>query len=450
MTYDARKMALTILNSLEKQDKTLDILLEDALENLVMDRRDTALIHALVYGVVRWRGKLDHIIGHFSRTGLNKIKPELLNILRMGLFQILELDRIPVSAAVNTSVELARSCAGSWATGFVNGLLRNAARNHEQVLFPDMAANPSAALAAEKSFPEWLIRRWLSRFGTEETAALCDAANRIPPITVRVNSLRTDREKLIEELRPYVTEIEPTLFSPDGLRFTSPQTAIPDMPPFRDGLFQVQDEAAQLVSFLLNPRPGERILDACAGLGGKTAHIARLMENQGEILALDNHQGRLERLAAEMERLEICMVTPRLTDLSEVLDSTETGIFDRILLDAPCSGLGVIRRNPDTRWSASKQNLKRYRERQTLFLHHLALLLRQGGVMVYAVCTTEPEENGQVIQAFLEQHPEFGVEMPPDGFPENARKLVTPQGWLMTFPHRHDMDGFFAVRLRKQ
>jgi 16S rRNA (cytosine967-C5)-methyltransferase len=411
MADEVRKTALYILNTLDKEDKTLDSLLEDVLrEKPHFSKQDRALLQALVYGVLRWRARLDWIIDYFSKPRLNKINPNVLNILRLGLFQVVYLDRIPVSAAVNTSVEMTKAAAAPWVVRYVNGLLRNAVRGYSAVVFPDVGKNAIKALATKKSFPEWLIKRWLDRFGLKETGLLCDAINAIPPITVRCNTLRTNRENLFKALEGHVEKIGITNYAPEGIFFFNPKRSIPNIKAFKDGLFQVQDEAAQLVTLLLNPQPGEIILDACAGLGGKTGHIAQLMKNNGRLVAMDKDGNKLLRLESEMCRLGVSIVTTRIHDLSTPLDREHFGRFDRILLDAPCSGLGVLRRNPDIKWRALRQNPVYYQKRQALFMDSLAHLVKQAGTLVYAVCSTEPEENESVIKGFLNKHANFVID----------------------------------------
>ncbi|GBC60499.1 16S rRNA (cytosine(967)-C(5))-methyltransferase [Desulfonema ishimotonii] len=447
MTHDARQAALSVLNELDQRQQTLDSILE---KMPALPPRDQRLFHALTYGVLRWQGRLDHIIGHFSRTGLSKISPPVLNILRLGLFQMIYLDRVPVSAAINTAVELARKSGAAWATGFVNGLLRNADRHLGQVSFPDPDKDPVLSLATAQSFPRWLVKRWIGRLGYGETEKLCRIINTIPPLTVRTNTLKVSRETLMASLDQAVQEIQPTRFSPEGLSFSSPAGAIPELDAFQKGWFQVQDEAAQMVAHMLDPRPGQRVLDACAGLGGKTGHIAQIMENRGEILATDHVAHKLSRMADEMARLGITIVKPHVHDLHRPLNENTVGTFDRILLDAPCSGLGVLRRNPDAKWSADKKNLQKYQARQVRFLSHLAPLLAPGGLLVYAVCTTEPEENGMVVRAFTDRHPDMAVETNPAGLPDAARPLLTGKGYLKTLPHTSGMDGFFSVCFRRK
>ena len=450
MAGDARKTALFILNSLDKGRKTLDRILEDVFaKDPHFSRRDMGLLYALVYGVLRWRGTLDWIIAHFSKTRLNRIDPKILNILRLGLFQIIYLNRIPVSAAVNTSVEMAKSSTAPWIVKFVNALLRNAARGYKKVPFPDTDKDPAGALAAKKSFPKWLIKRWLNRFGIKETEALCDAINRIPPITARTNRLKITREQLMKSIEDDVEKIKQTDYAPDGVSFFRPKRSIPEIKAFEDGWFQVQDEAPQLVTLLLNPRPGDTVLDACAGLGGKTGHIAQMMKNRGKIFAVDKNEEKLLLLESEMNRLGISIVETCSHDLNKPLNKKRFIMFDHILLDAPCSGLGVLRRNPDTKWLLLKKDLVFYKKRQVTFLNRLAHLVKPSGTLVYAVCSTEPEENEEVVKCFLDKHPEFVIDNSLAGLPYNARCLVTRSGYLRTFPHLNDMDGFFSVCFKR-
>jgi len=450
MADEVRKTALNILNTLDKGYNTLDSLLEDVFrEKTLFSKKDRAFLQALVYGVLRWRGRLDWIIDYFSKTRLNKIDPKVLNILRLGLFQIIYLDRIPVSAAVNTSVEMTKAVAAPWIVGYANGLLRNAVREYHHVTFPDVDKDPAKALATKKSFPKWLIKRWLDRFGLKETGLLCNAINTIPPITVRCNTLKTHREKLVKALEGYAEKIEITNYAPDGVFFFNPKISIPEIEAFEYGLFQVQDEAAQLVTLVLNPQPGETILDACSGLGGKTGHIAQIMKNRGRLVAMDKDENKLLRLESEMHRLGVSIVTTCIHDLCTPLNRKDFGTFDRILLDAPCSGLGVLRRNPDTKWRASQQNPAYCQKKQSLFLDNLAHLVKPLGVLVYAVCSMEPEENESVIKDFLNNHAQFAIEKRPAGLPFDACSLVTGNGYLKTFPHLSNMDGFFSVCMKR-
>ena len=309
MPHDPRKTALDVLNTLTRGKKTLDSILDDIPQHdRYLSRRDRALFTAMVYGVLRWRNRLDHIISHFSKTPIQKIEPEVLNTLRLGLFQIIYLDRIPDSAAVNTSVEMTKQIGAFRAAGFVNALLRKSATNYGSVHFPAFETDPIAFLSAGQSLPGWLAKRWQKRFDKESLMILCNTINSVPPITIRTNTLKTAREQLILSLEDEVERIESTTTVPDGIRLFNLKRSISDLTAFNNGWFQVQDEAAQLVSLMLNPQPGESVLDACAGLGGKTAHLAQLLLNKGSIMAMDKDEKKLQQLESEMQRLGVSIV----------------------------------------------------------------------------------------------------------------------------------------------
>lgn len=448
---DSRITALEILNQLDNGDKTLDILLDHAHQKKKFSyKKDRALLQAIVFGVLRQQKRLDWIIGHYSNIPIVRINPVVLNILRIGLFQIIYLDRIPVSASVNTSVDLTKMFAPVWTVKFVNAVLRNAASSYEAVPFPDPEKDFPESVSVRKSFPKWMIDRWLDRFGEKETEALCDAINTIAPITVRTNSLRTTREKLFKSLESEVGEIWLSPVSADGISFQNPRLVISELIAFRLGWFQVQDEAAQLMTGLLEPRPRETILDACAGLGGKTGHIAQMMKNTGHLVAMDVEKSKLVRLSHDMNRQYVSIVKTHVHDLNEPLKSKPYTVYDRILLDAPCSGIGVLRRNPDAKWRIKPETLDAFGKRQNLFLDNLAPAVKPGGILVYSVCSFEPEETDMVVKTFLERHPEFTLDKPPQAMLELNPPLFSPEGYFRTFPHKHNMDGFFAARFLKK
>lgn len=446
---DARATALCLLEQAgQPGGPTLDQLWQGPIPWSRFAPRDRALIQILVRGVLRWRGRLDFIIAALSKSPLSRLDPRILNILRLGLFQLHHLDRIPDSAAVDTAVELAKTKVSARSGGFVNALLRNSRRRPPR--FPDPRPDPVHWLATTRSFPPWLIRRWLDRWGMAETQALCDAINRLPAITVRVNPLQSSCQEVSAALEPETAELRAGRYAPDALCFARATVPIPELPGFEAGHFAVQDEAAQLVSHLLAPWPGQTVLDACAGRGGKTGHLAALMRNQGAIHAWDQSEEKLCSLKAEMERLGVSIVHPQLGDLNQPPDPEESPRFDRVLVDAPCSGLGVLRRHPDGKWRVRQQDLAGYGKRQLRFLNRLAPLVKPGGILVYAVCSREPEENQAVAKAFLKQNQDFQIHVPGPAFPASARALIDRRGYLKTLVHQHQTDGFFAVAFERQ
>jgi 16S rRNA (cytosine967-C5)-methyltransferase len=450
MPPNSRLIALSVLNEVDQDKKTLDPLLDATFTQIGnLPQREKNLTYSIVYGVLRHRNHLDWILDHFSRTGLNKLDTEVLNILRIGLFQVVYLTRIPASAAVNTAVDLAKTLKKPWLAKFVNAVLRAAVREYQALSPPDRVNDPVTAISIEKSMPQWLISRWIPRFGLSQTLLLCDIINTIPPLTLRTNALKTTRSALLESGDILAHRMEPTAYSPDGIRMDHPEEPVASMKGFREGFFQVQDEAAQLVTLLLDPRPGESVMDACAGMGGKTGHIAQQMKDTGKVLALDISPDKLEKFHPEMSRLGISIVETRVHDLGRHKGADRIGMYDRVLLDAPCSGLGVLRRNPDIKWRSSPERLDHCQARQIHFLDHVSQFVKPSGTLVYAVCSMEPEENEAVVAAFLGDHPQFTVEKNPDGLPLPIRSLMNAEGHLRTFPHLHAMDGFFAVRFRR-
>jgi len=453
MPQDPRQTALTVLNRLEREQITLDTLIDDVLNTTgALSKKDRALANALIYGVLRHQRRLDFIISHFSKTPIKKIDPAVRNILRLGIFQLTDMTRIPDSAAVNTSVNMAKSVAPPWVVRYVNGMLRNASRHQ------DLAAISSNDLSISQSFPRWMVNRWIKRFGPIETGDLCEAFNSIPPLTLRTNTLVTSRDDLMASIRcedgmtgtsgKTMFRMETSSVSPVAIRLYNVFKPIHRFESFKNGCFQVQDEAAQLASILLNPEPGDKVLDACAGLGGKSAHLAQLMKNKGTVIAVDINQKKLDRLDDEMKRLGISIVKPSVHDLNRPFLEDHT--FDKILLDAPCSGLGVIRRNPDVKWRSSEKHINRCAERQLDFLSRISEKLKPGGTLVYTVCSMEPEENEQVIRAFLSRKNPFYVDRSINHLTKETASLFDTTAYLRTFPHLHRTDGFFSVRIKRK
>lgn len=447
----ARFIAVEILDRVRSGNQTLDDVMMQADPQIQgLRRTDRALLHALVFGVLRWQSRLDWGIGQLTHRPEKKIDPLVKIILRMGLFQIQFLDRIPPSAAVNTSVELAKEHRRKWATGFINGILRRAASNPIEPDWPDRRKDPAAYMSAYHAFPVWIISRWLDRWGFEETELLCEAVNTVPDIILRANTLRCSRKDLLEDIRKEANSVVPTSRCPEGISLSSPHRPIAQWPSFAKGWFQVQNEAAQCIAHMVSPKPGQMVWDACAGLGTKTAHLAQLMGNRGRIIATDVRQSKIERLLVEMARLGIGIVRARSVDLLQSGVLPETEKFDRILLDAPCTGLGVLQRNPDGKWRYGAGAIKTNCRRQTTMLENVAPHLKPGGRLVFAVCSLEPEENEAVIRGFLQKHPDFVIDQPSLDRVADHGKLLTSEGFFKTLPHRHQMDGFFAAALKKR
>ncbi len=446
---DPRRIALNVLVSWHDSPHTLTRVMDGYANDMAgMPPNDRSLCNALIFGVLRNREAIDWTIRGFSRTRMEKIELPVLYILRLALFQILYMDRIPVFAAIHTAVDLARSLSGSRATGFVNAVLRNAAENHGRLPLPDPSKDPAEAVSITHSLPLWLAKKWIKAFGLEKTRALGLRINRIPMITVRCNPLRTDRENLAQSLSLCAEHIEFTRYAQRGLRFSNPSRPIQEMEAFCNGWFHVQDEAAQIVTEILAPEPGESILDACAGLGGKTFHIAQMLRGAGEVTACDLDAEKLATLRRESLRLGLNGIETRSLDLTHTTIRDFDRYFDRVLLDAPCTGLGVLQRNPDTRWKRSLKDIHRLSSLQKKMIRSAANLVRPGGILVYAVCSCESEENEAVVQRFLDKRKDFSIDT---GFHfDSYSRFLTRDGFFKTWPEADHMDGFFAARLKRR
>lgn len=444
----ARAVAMDVLLSVERAQTFADDALDQALGRSALDSRDRALALELTYGVLRHQGTLDWRLDHVATKSVAKLPARVRMALRLGAYQLLHLDRIPRSAAVNESVALIKAGSpGHW-PGFVNAVLRALIRTPAPP-WPDRAAHPVHALAAEHACPAWLAERWIARFGVQGAGTLCRATTIIPPLTIRVNTLKATRETVASRLTELGYAVRPTRVSPVGLVLDK-CGSVADLPLFRDGAFYVEDEAAQLVAPILDPQPGELVLDACAAPGGKATHLAALMRNTGEIIAVDRHPARLRLLEDNCRRLGIDIVRAVRADATSSLPRhLREHRFDRILLDAPCSGLGVLRRHPEGKWRKDADALQRHQTLQRRLLEQAGNRLRPGGVLVYSTCSSEPEENEQVIDQFCSAHKEFRRESVAPWLPRQGSSFVTSQGDLSTMRNDDSMDMFFAARLRK-
>ncbi len=452
-TAPSRLLALQTLLAVERQNCFADEAFTTFATHAKLSHEDQALAFELVYGVLRHRATLDWQLNAVSSRPVHRLPAVVAAILRLGVYQMRYLDRIPVSAAVNESVKLAKGVKGRDWRGVVNGILRNLTRQKE-FEWPDIAHDPVNGLSIKYSCPNWLTQRWIDCWGLDLAEAMCRHTVTIPPLTLRTNTLRCSREQLEARLCEEGYTVARTSISPQGL-ILEKCGSLQTLSVLKEGWCYVEDEAAQLVPLLLDTKPGHRVLDACAAPGGKCSHMAALMQNQGEIVATDRDPQRLKRLESNLHTLGITCVKPveisyEATPASSSFhDTWAQKEFDRILVDAPCSGLGVLRRHPEAKWQKTSSQLDWHGERQLDILGQASPHLRRGGVLVYSACSTEPEETTQVVSRFCQDHPDFYHESSASWLPPHAHSLTNPDGDFLTVSFRHNMDGFFAARLRR-
>ena len=461
----SRQQALIALRDVHK-GAYADVALDRAIRKVDLPDNERRLVTELLYGSVRRQRTLDFIIDSLAKKKSHQQPLLLRSILHLGLYQLQFQERIPPSAAVNTTVQLAKDNGFSGLSGFVNGLLRKYIRLGEgereggegeegvegeeskknQIIPIELPENAVERLGILYSFPDWIVNVWIEQFGFFETEKLCEWMNRTPSIDLRVNQLCSSVEQVEAALQERSISSQRLANLPHALRLLSSAGAIKNLPGFNQGWWTVQDSSAQLVSYLLDPQPNEVVIDACAAPGGKTTHIAEMMGDTGKILACDRTESRLRKLQQNTQRLnlksiEICVGDSR--ELNQFKDSA-----DKVLLDVPCSGLGTLHRHADARFRQTPQNIEELSILQGELLLHTSTFVKDSGWLVYSTCTLHPAENEGVIKSFLESHPNWEIK-PPDT-DSLMREYETNEGWIKVLPHKHNMDGFFMVRLRKK
>lgn len=437
----SRDAALEALYRVEVRSSYADLALEGILKGSDLDPRDRRLATELTFGCIRWRKRIDYILSKFLKGEVARLDPYTRNILRLGAYQVFFLDRIPDYAAISEAVKQSKKFGSKGCSSLVNGVLRSMAERSSDIVFPDGKHQPVEHISTFYSHPRWLVDRWVKRYGVEETQRLCEANNSIPPLSIRANLLKTTREELSEKLQQENVSSQPGRLSSSSLSIVI-RDDLASLEGYRKGLFQVQDESSVLVSDILEPRPGETIVDLCSGPGGKTTHIAELMEDEGLVIAVDIRRSRLKFVLDNAGRLGLNII------VGVVADGQFFGArsADRILVDAPCSGLGVLRRRADLRWRMSEKEIVNLSRLQLALLLSAADSVRAGGILVYSTCTIEPEENELVVSRFLELRGDYRLE---DAGGFVASSLVDEEGYYRTLPHKQGLDGAFAARLVK-
>ncbi|MCU0588333.1 MAG: 16S rRNA (cytosine(967)-C(5))-methyltransferase RsmB [Syntrophobacteraceae bacterium] len=445
----ARLLAYQILLHLDQKPSQPDRLIRTLMgRHSGLDARDRALLTELVYGTLRWQGRLDWHIAQLSRVPGGKIQPGIRILLRMGIYQLLFLERVPAHAAIDEAVKMTKCLHRAHLAGFVNGILREAARRENRWDWPSPEDDPVEHLAVTTSHPPWFVGRMTRELGLEGARMFCEANNGVAPLTIRVNRAKAEPAQVMDWLKAHGVHAEPSPYLEDAVRLRGIRSDLSRLAIHVEGWAQAQDEASQLIGNLVSPRGGERILDLCAGFGGKTTHIAALMKNHGEIVAVDASAWKLEELQRNAARQGITGITTAPGDLMH-LDPGRIGLFHRVLLDAPCTGFGTLRRNPDIKWRRHPKDPYRFSQIQRQYLEKAADLVREGGVLVYATCSVFREENEDVADAFTEAHPGWTPERAEDFLPNTCRSM-TDRGFFRSWPHLHGVDGFFGARWRKE
>lgn len=440
----AREAALKILHAVHQQGAYANVALAKELRQGGLSDMDRRFVTELVYGTVKAGETLDWIIKKYLSRPWKKVNPVVQDILRLGTYQLRYMDKIPASAACNESVELTKKFANKGAAGFVNGILRSMAREPEKGAFPSGKGNATVQLALREQHPEWLVRRWIKEFGYDEAEQLCRFNNQQAPLSVRTNTLKTSPSELRLQLVAAGVEVQPSQLVDEGF-ILEEHGALDSLSALQEGYCQVQDESSMLVAHVLDPQPGDFVLDVCSAPGGKTTHLAQLMKNRGRIIAGDLYPARLEKVAENARRLGITIIETAAGD-ARCIGERYLRQADRVLVDAPCSGLGVLRRRPDARWRVTAEDMKGLPPLQLEILESAAQCVKQGGVLVYSTCTMEPAENAGVVEKFLAANKDFTLVETGQYLPEQKRSSQMVQ----LLPHIDGTDGFFIARMERK
>lgn len=439
-----RKLALEALYKIDKEEAYSNIVLDELLNKNrnVLSNKDINFISELVYGVTTWKLTLDTIIQKYSKIKIKKISPWVINILRMGAYQIVFLDKVPKSAAVNESVNLCKKYGGK-SVGFVNAILRKVEKSDYLELFE--IKNDIEKISKTNSMPEWIVKELNNEFNAEKVNEICKNSNLKPKITIRVNNLKTTKNELKKSLKSKEIEVEDGIL--EDFLYLKNVKNITNLDEYKKGLFTMQDESAGLTALVLNPKEGESILDCCSAPGGKTTYIAELMNNNGNIKAWDLYKHRLDKVQENSKRLGIDIIKTEENDAT-VLKEEYIEKFDKILIDAPCLGLGVIKRKPDIKWQRKFEDIEEISKIQEKILNTCSEYLKKGGILVYSTCSTVKSENDKIVEKFLKSE-NFELEEINNINIENLENKITKKGIIKLYPSEN-MDGFFISKLIKK
>ena len=446
----SREVALEVLHRVDADGAFSGTLLRRLLDRAGLSPVEETLATEITYGTLRHRAVVDWALSRLTRTPLDALPPRIRTVLRLGAYQLLFLDRVPPHAACWEAVELAKRVGHPGTARLVNAVMRRLASSPRTIPGDEETVE---GIALRYSHPAWLVRRWVDRLGLDGARALCGANNHTPPSAIRLNTLRGTPSDVASRLTETGVETVPSVLLAEGrrIRAASPEAR---HAAYTGGWFSPQDEGAMLVSRLVGPQPGETVIDVCAAPGGKTTHMAALMENRGRIVASDLQPAKLAAVGRHCTRLGVTIVESRLLDASR-LGTVYSAMADRVLVDAPCSGLGVLRRRPEIKWRLSPGHLPGLAARQREILGGASGAVRSRGILIYSVCSIEPEEGPAVVSAFLAEHPEFEP-LPISGWPPGGDRgsppaaIPGPPGTAFLYPHVCDTDGFFVAAFRRR
>jgi 16S rRNA (cytosine967-C5)-methyltransferase len=443
--YNVREIALDILLSIEKNQAFSNLLLNKNIQKYKLAGKDAGLLTEIVYGTIQRKITLDYYLQPFLKNP-RKMQAWVKVLLRLSLYQMVYLDRIPEHAVIYEAVEIAKKRGHKGISSMVNGVLRNVQRQGVPSL--DAIKDPIEKLAVETSHPLWLVQRWTAQYGIDKTRQICEASLLPPKQTIRVNTSRFTLEEVIEKLAEEGIEVQRGILAPEALEVQKGNAAHTEA--FRHGMFTVQDESSMLVAHAVGATDGDKVLDSCAAPGGKTTHIAEKLYHTGSVVSLDIHDHKVKLITEQVERLQLPNVTAIVMDSRQVNEHFEKESFDKILVDAPCSGFGVMRRKPDLKYTKTEQDILQLARIQLQILEAVEPLLKKGGTLIYSTCTIDQEENKEVVEAFLENHPDF---VPDDTLIRRLPQLVSEKvkdGQIQLFPDDFQTDGFYIACLRKK
>lgn len=442
---DARSAAHAALLQVDVNAGYSNIVIDKAIKGAELDHRDASLASAIFYGVLERRITLDYMISQISNVPVKNIAPDILEILRMACYQIIYMEKIPHSAAVNEAVNMAKQTKGEKSPGFVNGVLRGLLREKNSIKMPDEKKNRLKAMSIQYSCPQWLIQLWQEAYGKEHTIGLLESFLNKPPIYARVNTTKVSVEQLIKRLAEEAVSAKAISWLP-GAVVLGQTGAVAQLKAYKEGLFHVQDLSSQLCCNLFDPKPGQTIADLCAAPGGKTFTMAELMEDKGKLLAFDKYKGKVGLIRQGAKRLDLSIIEAWIRDSSNPKE--ELLHADGVLCDVPCAGLGIIRRKPEIRYK-SQEELQGLPAIQRIILGEAAKQVKSGGTLVYSTCSLNPAENGEVANWFLKEHPDFAAK--PLNLPNNIKRVVDhEENQITLLPHIHGTDGFFIAAFVKK